>query len=296
LSESPLKFGLLYAGTDDGNVLVSKDAGGSWNPIHEGLPVNKWISSITASPLDEATVFVSLNGYREDDFATLIYMSIDYGKTWRNIKGDLPDASANVIIQDPVNADLLYCGLDNGTYVSFDKGATWNFFTPMLNVPSYDMIVHPRDNELVVGTHGRSVFVADVKPLQALKDGGHKKAVIAYAPENIRHSERWGEKQFPWSKVNEAKAIVLYYVGKASADLTVEIYNEKNDLVRKLNTSGTTGFHSLSWDVKLQEASQKKTKGKPAEPSGELKYAAKGKYKFKFLNGTESSDVTLEIK
>jgi hypothetical protein len=258
--------------------------------------VNKWISSITASPLDEATVFVSLNGYREDDFATLIYMSIDYGKTWRNIKGDLPDASANVIIQDPVNADLLYCGLDNGTYVSFDKGATWNFFTPMLNVPSYDMIVHPRDNELVVGTHGRSVFVADVKPLQALKDGGHKKAVIAYAPENIRHSERWGEKQFPWSKVNEAKAIVLYYVGKASADLTVEIYNEKNDLVRKLNTSGTTGFHSLSWDVKLQEASQKKTKGKPAEPSGELKYAAKGKYKFKFLNGTESSDVTLEIK
>src|SRR6185503_8964533 len=154
------------------------------------------------------------------------------------------------------------------------------FFTPMLNVPSYDMIVHPRDNELVLGTHGRSVFVADVKPLQALKEGGNKKAVVAYAPESIRHSERWGEKQFPWSNVNDAKAAVSYYVGQATDNLIVEIYDEKNNLVRKLKASGVPGFHSLSWDVKVQEAvaPPKKTKGKPAEPSGDLKYAAKGKY------------------
>lgn len=296
-AESPLKFGLLYAGMDDGNVSVSKDAGGSWTSISEGLPQNKWISSISPSPVDEATVFLSMNGYREDEFTTWLFMSSDYGKTWKSVKGNLPESGANVIIQDPVNADLLYCGLDNGTWVSLDKGITWDFFTPMLNVPSYDMIVHPRDNELVVGTHGRSVFVADVKPLQALKDGGTKKAVIAYTPEIVRHSERWGEKQFPWSNVNEAKAAVSYYVGQVTDNLTVEIYDEKNILVRKLKASGVPGFHSLTWDVKVQEAvPQKKTKGKPAEPSGNLKYAAKGKYKFKFIHGAETSEVTLEIK
>jgi photosystem II stability/assembly factor-like uncharacterized protein len=296
-AESPLKFGLLYAGTDDGNVSISKDAGGSWTSISEGLPQNKWISSISPSPVDEATVFLSMNGYREDEFTTLLFMSSDYGKTWKSVKGNLPESGANVIIQDPVNADLLYCGLDNGTYVSLDKGATCEFFTPMLNVPSYDMIVHPRDNELVVGTHGRSVFVADVKPLQALKEGGNKKAIVAYTPEAVRHSERWGEKQFPWSNVNDAKAAVSYYVGQATDNLTVEIYDEKNNLVRKLKASGVPGFHSLSWDVKVQEAApQKKTKGKPAEPAGHRKYAAKGKYKFKFINGAETSEVTLEIK
>jgi photosystem II stability/assembly factor-like uncharacterized protein len=296
-AESPLKFGLLYAGTDDGNVSISKDAGGSWTSISEGLPQNKWISSISPSPVDEATVFLSMNGYREDEFTTLLFMSSDYGKTWRSVKGNLPESGANVIIQDPVNADLLYCGLDNGTYVSLDKGTTWEFFTPMLNVPSYDMIVHPRDNELVVGTHGRSVFVADVKPLQALKEGGNKKAIVAYTPEAVRHSERWGEKQFPWSNVNDAKASVSYYVGQATDNLTAEIYDEKNNLVRKLKASGVPGFHSLPWDVKVQEAApQKKTKGKPAEPAGDLKYAAKGKYKVKFIHGAETSEVTLEIK
>lgn len=297
LAESPLKFGLLYVGTDDGNVYVSKDAGGSWVAIHSGLPQNKWVSSISASPLEEGTVFVSLNGYREDDFSTHLYMSTDHGKTWKSINGNLPGSVANVVIQDPVNSDLLYCGLDNGTYVSLDKGSTWNFFTPMLNVPSYDMIVHPRDNELVVGTHGRSVFVADVKPLQSLKEGGYKKAIVAYAPESIRHSERWGEKQFPWSTVNKASAGVLYYVGKQAPQVDVEIYDEKNNLVRKLIAAGEPGFHSLVWDVKVHEASaQKKSKGKETSPSGDLKYAGKGKYKFKFVNGGESSEVTVEIK
>lgn len=299
LAESSLKFGLLYVGTDDGVVLISKDAGGNWENISHGLPQNKWISSISPSPVDEGTVFVSLNGYREDDFKTYLFSSNDYGKTWNSVKGNLPESVANIIIQDPVNPDLLYCGLDNGTYVSLDKGTTWHLFNKMLNVASYDMLVHPRENELVVGTHGRSIYVADIKPLQALRNGGPNVAVLAITPESIKHSDQWGEKQFSWSKVNKAEAKVLYYVGKPATEITVEIYDEKNFLVRKLNAPGSLGFHTLSWDVRVHDspAENKTAKNKTSTPlHGDLKYAAKGRYRFKFLNGAETSEVNLEIK
>lgn len=295
-TESPLQFGLLYAGTDDGNLWVSKNAGGSWEQINNGLPTDRWVSSVFASPHDVATVFVSLNGYRNDEFKTYLFESKDYGKTWKSIKGDLPEAVANVIIQDPVNPDLLYAGLDNGTYVSLDRGNTWYFFNNMLNVSSYDMLVHPRENELVVGTHGRSVYVADVKPLQALKDA--KKAIMAFAAENVRYSDQWGQKRYAWSKENTPETSVLYYVGKPAAEVKVEIFDEKNNLVRTLNAIGAAGFHSFTWDLKINEPAPAPAKGKTkAEPvSSKAKFAGKGKYKLKFSNGAESSETTVEVK
>jgi photosystem II stability/assembly factor-like uncharacterized protein len=296
LAESPLKFGLLYAGTDDGNVWVSKNGGSSWENVTAGLPENRWVSSISPSSHEEGTVFVSLNGYRDDEFKTYLFVSNDYGKTWMSIKGNLPESVANVVIQDPVNNTLLYCGLDNGTYVSLDRGATWHFFNAMLNVASYDMMVHPRDNELVVGTHGRSIFIADVKPLQQLKDGNDKKAVVAFAPAAIRHSSRWGEKQFEWDKANTPSANVFFYSGKEGA-VTVEILDHKKTLLRKTSVNATRGFNTFVWDVKVQPATpptKAKSKTPPVAPA--LTFAAKGKYTIKFSSGAESSEVTLEIK
>lgn len=292
LAESPLKFGLLYAGTDDGNVWVSRDGGGNWEPIQAGLPAGKWVSSVTPSPTNEATVYISLNGYRNDDFATYLFMSNDYGKTWKSVKGNLPESVANVIIQDPVNASLLYCGLDNGTYVSLDKGQTWHFFNGMLNVSSYDMVVHPRDLELVVGTHGRSVYVADVKPLQQLRDAS--KPIMAFAPESIRFSENWGERSVGWSKPYEPVVSVLYYVGKPVASIQVEVLDEKKNVLRKTTTSGEAGFATWRWDVKVQSPVDPKAKTKTAAPT--LRYAGKGKYTLRFSNGTDQHDVTVEIK
>jgi photosystem II stability/assembly factor-like uncharacterized protein len=296
LAESPRKFGLIYAGTDDGNVWVNRN--GTWENITTGLPQNKWVSSLSPSPHDEATVFVSLNGYRDDEFRTHLYMSTDFGKTWKSVKGNLPESVANVIIQDPVNADLLYCGLDNGTYASLDRGVTWHLFTSMLNVPAYDMLVHPRENELVVGTHGRSVYVADVKPLQALKTTST--SVMAFAPESIRFSERWGQKQYPWAEANEPKVNILYYVGKPAEQINVEVYNEKKDLIRQMTGPGTAGFQTFKWDVKVNDALQptpQKGKAKARVATAPiLKYAGKAKYTIKFSNGTDSSEVQVEIK
>jgi len=292
LAESPLKFGLLYAGTDDGNVWVSKDGGGNWTSISVGLPGQKWVSSLSPSSHDEATVFIALNGYRDDDFNTYLFQSTDYGASWRPVTGNLPQSIANVLIQDPVNPDILYCGLDNGTYMTFDRGITWHLFNNMLNVPAYDMIVHPRDHELVVGTHGRSIFVADVKPLHGVASAGLNKPVLAIGPEPVRHSERWGEKEFGWAKASVPKIGVLYYVGQAAASVAVEVYDEKNQLVRKLSADGSSGFHIFHWDLRIEQPKTDKKEKGPVT----LKYAAKGKYKLKFLNGQDSSEVTAEVK
>lgn len=297
LAESPLQFGLLYAGTDDGNLLVTKNGGGNWENIFAGLPANRWVSSVFASPHDAATVFVSLNGYRNDEYRTFIYMSTDFGQTWKSLKGDLPESVANVIIQDPVNSNLLYAGIDLGTFVSLDFGVSWFLLNNALNVPCYDLIIHPRENELVIGTHGRSIFITDVKPLQALKDGATSKAILAFTPESIRYSERWGKKSYSWSKADEPRVSFFYYVGKASSNVKAEVYDDKNNLIRTLSGTGSIGFHSFSWDVKVNDAaSPPKGKSKPAPVSSELTYAAKGKYKIKFINGAESSETALEIK
>lgn len=121
---------------------------------------------------------------------------------------------------------------------------------------------------------------------------------MAFQPESLRFSERWGQKQFAWSKENTPAASILYYVGKPVAEIKVEVYDEKNNLVRSLNTNGTSGFHFLTWDVKINEQAPPtaKSKTKPAPVIKTLKYAVKGKYKLKFINGTESSETTVEIK
>lgn len=293
LAESPLQFGLLYAGSDDGLLWVSKNGGGTWEQIQGGLPANRWISSVFPSPHDKATVFVTANGYREDEFNTSIFKSTDFGKTWASIKGNLPESVANVIVQDPVSADLLYAGLDNGTYVSLDGGNVWHILTGALNVPAYDLVVHPRDFELVIGTHGRSVMIADIKPLQALREGGHAKGVMAFAPESMRFSDQWGKRTYNWAQVNEPRASVFYYVGQAGA-IRVEVLDEKNNVVRALSGKGEVGFHTLSWDLQVEEVVVA-AKGK-AKPAPTLKYASKGKYKLKFTNGAAVSEVVMEVK
>lgn len=289
VSESPLKFGLIYVGTDDGNVQVTN--GDDWTLISEGLPQDKWVSSVFASPHDEGEVYVSLNGYRSDEFNTYVFMSDNYGKTWKPLKGNLPEVVVNDLIQDPVNPELLYVGTDHGTYISFNKGTTWELLNEIPNVASYDLMVHPRENELVVGTHGRSIYIVDVKPFQAIA-GNVDVAVKVFEPENIRHSERWGEKRYPYLKTFEPEAILKYYIGKATPGAIIEIYNAEGALVRKLDGKATKGFHAVKWDVKVQSTDKKKKK----KEDPEMKYAAKGKYTIKVINADSSDQTSLEIK
>lgn len=165
LSESPPQQGLIYAGTDDGNVQVTKDDGKIWTLVRSGLPL-KWVSRVIASQHELGTVYVTLTGYREDDFEKYVYMSTDFGKTWKSIAGNLPSEGINVIREDPRNKNILYVGTELGVYVTLDRGQTWHSLCNNLpTTPVHDLVIHPRENEMVIGTHGRSCFVLDVKPI-----------------------------------------------------------------------------------------------------------------------------------
>jgi photosystem II stability/assembly factor-like uncharacterized protein len=172
VAESPLRPGLLYTGADDGTAYLTRDDGATWTRIDAGLP-ERWVTRLVASRHHEGTVYASLTGYRYDDFTAYVFASDDYGATWRSIVNHLPAEPVNVIAEDPVSDDILYLGTDAGVYVSTDRGATWQALCADLpTTPVYDLVVHPRDGELVIGTHGRSVFVLDVAPVRELAGVG----------------------------------------------------------------------------------------------------------------------------
>ena len=166
VAESPLQPGLLYAGADDGHIHVTQDDGNTWTRVDEGLPA-RWVTRLAASQHDVTTVYVSLTGYRYDDFEKYLYVSTDSGASWESLSSNLPAEPINVIAEDPENPDILYVGTDTGVYASLDRGASWHALCANLpTTPVYDLLVHPRDGELVIGTHGRSIFVADVTAIR----------------------------------------------------------------------------------------------------------------------------------
>jgi photosystem II stability/assembly factor-like uncharacterized protein len=175
ISESPLRFGLIYTGTDDGNIQVSKDGGYSWTLISTAakkkdqlMPQGLWVSRLTASKYKEGRVYASLNGYRYDDFNPYLYISDDHGTTWRAIGKDLPAEPINVVKEDPKNENIIYVGTDGGLYVSFNKGESfvmWNKGLPR-SIPIHDIAIQARENEIVLGTHGRSLYIAKLDEVQ----------------------------------------------------------------------------------------------------------------------------------
>ena len=166
ISESPLKYGLIYVGTDCGRVSVTRDGGKNWKEITEGLPYQKWVSRLVASQHELGTVYLTQQGRFDDDFVPYVWMSRDYGKTWIDISKAIPLGPVNVIREDPIDKNILYLGTDLGVYVSKDRGKTWNVLGG--NLPStyvHDLIIHPRDNMIVIATHGRGMWVLDADPV-----------------------------------------------------------------------------------------------------------------------------------
>jgi photosystem II stability/assembly factor-like uncharacterized protein len=168
ISESPVKKGLIYAGTDDGNIHVTRNEGGDWEKITKGLPAELFIASIEASRFDEATVYIVVNGKRHNNFNTYLFKSADYGKTWANIATAVPGGIANVVKEDPTNKNILYLGTDLAVYVTIDGGKTWNVLGS--NLPTayvFDLAIQTGEDVAVIGTHGRSAFVIDLMPVRA---------------------------------------------------------------------------------------------------------------------------------
>jgi photosystem II stability/assembly factor-like uncharacterized protein len=244
ISESPLKFGLIYVGTDEGRVHVTHDSGTTWTEITKGLPHGKWVSRIVASAFEQGTVYMTQNGKRDDDFTAYIWKSPDYGKTWINIVNNIPCGPVNVIREDPKNKNILYVGTDLGVYVSIDGGKYWHVLPG--NFPTtfvHDLAVHPRDNILLAATHGRGMFAMYVSKLQQLNPDILVKPVHLFEilPAKLPVEGWWG-----W--YGSQNAYFDYYL-KSPSDVKLSIKDVSGKIIKELNGSGDVGFNRVIWDL-----------------------------------------------
>ena len=258
IHESPLQFGLLYVGTDDGLIHISKDGGFTWQQITEGLPADLWVTRVTASAHEKGRVYASLNGYRWDDFAAYNYVSEDYGATWTAIGKDLPLEPVNTLEEDPENPDLLYVGTDNGLYISLDRGQSFMLAANGLPaVAVHDIVVHPREKDLIVGTHGRSIYVADIALLQGLNAEILAKDFYVYDVESIKFNARQGKKRWAWGEVWENKVPVSYFT-KNGGSTTLKVKTKSGVLLKTIKDESAKGLNAMDYDLSIDESAVKK--------------------------------------
>ncbi|OAD90712.1 glycosyl hydrolase [Aequorivita soesokkakensis] len=298
ISESPFQFGLLYTGSDEGLVYVSKDGGGNWTKISDSFPKDLWVSRVIASSHKKERVYVTLNGYRWDNFKPYVYVSENYGATWRDISSNLPTSSINVIKEDPVNENLLYLGTDNGAYVSFNRGESWEVFSKELpNVAVHDLVIQPEAKHLVLGTHGRSIYIADISLLQKLNETNRNEVVLAEI-DSLNFSPRWGRKFSTWGEVFEPKVKIQFYSPQAGK-ATISIKTEDGKELKSLFIETVKGVNIIEYDLSISEKGMKvlekeNVKIKKAE-NGKY-YLPKGQYKLGMNLSTKYSTIVFSIK
>jgi photosystem II stability/assembly factor-like uncharacterized protein len=264
IGESPLKAGLLYVGTNDGKVWLTKNDGGAWEDLSArfaGVPPFTYVSKVEPSGADTGTVYVSFDNHRENDFTPYVYMSTDFGKTFTRIDGGLPrDGRPNtvyVVREDPVNPKLLYVGTELGVSASLDRGATWFALGANLpTVPVYDLQVHPRDRELIAGTHGRGIQVLDVAPLQQLSATSLASATQLFRPavalqygERPVGSEPRAQRGWRGERVPMGANIRYRLAAPAASTPRVSIVNAAGDTVARLTGTNVAGLNTVNWNL-----------------------------------------------
>jgi len=184
IAESPLRFGLLYVGTDDGHLWRSFDGGKKWDEIRSGSVPVRWVSRLEASAESLGTVYMTQTGRRDDDFQVYVWKSTDFGKTWTDISGNIPVGPVNVIREDPIDPKILYVGTDAGVYISKDGGKKWEVLGDLPFAYVHDLAIHPRENMIIIATHGRGIWVLDANPVNKPQNlSGQVQALVSLSPE-----------------------------------------------------------------------------------------------------------------
>ncbi len=292
LAESKIRFGLLYAGTDEGWIWVSRDSGLNWKRCTKDIPQNKWVTRIEPSKFEEGTVYATFTGFRENDTEAYLYKSVDYGENWISIKGNLPNECFNVIREDPVNPDLLYAGSDYGVYVTLDSGKRWDALAVNLpNIPAYDICIHPREMDLIIGTYGRSVWVGSVKVLQAYVPKIKKRSIHIFKVDE-QQAEYWWEKEKPVQvgHPRKIKPVNIFFHVKNPGIVKIYLKDSKNKIVRTWEIEANYGINRLEWDFLVD----KSVRGKL--PEGRRPFVKPGTYKMILKKGDESVETIIKIK
>jgi photosystem II stability/assembly factor-like uncharacterized protein len=266
ISESPLKQGLIWIGTDDGLVQLTQDGGATWTDLTRnirGLPPESWVTRVEASHFTEGTAYACFDRHRWDDYKPYVYMTDDYGRTWTSLAADLPEVGyLHVVREDPVNPDLLYVGTEFGLFLSFDGGENWiPFRNGFPTVAVRDIQVHPRDHDLLVGTHGRGLWVLDdITPLQGLSPEALSRDCTLF---DIRPATLYSYKNSsmysgpnPYAGPNPRPgAGVSYFLKEKPASGTrfsLTVYDREGTKVTTLKGPRNPGLNKVYWNLRVQ--------------------------------------------
>ncbi len=284
ICESPLKFGLLYTGSDDGLIHVTRDGGETWTRISDSLPAKLWVSRVQASAHERGRVYASLNGYRWDDFSSYLYSSNDYGQHWQRIGLDLPAEPVNVVKEDPVNPDLLFVGTDHNIYVSLDRGATFQALSDSFpDVPVHDLAIQTKAGDLVIGTHGRSVYKVDISNVERLNADILASTVSVFDIGKRKFNNNWGKKP-AYDEAKDPELAVWFYSntpGKASWSVKMK---DGGPVLNSGATACRKGLNKFRYTLDLQESVLKKytealqSRQKDSKKTPEPEKADTGKY------------------
>jgi photosystem II stability/assembly factor-like uncharacterized protein len=276
ISESSFQFGLLYTGSDDGLLYASKDGGNSWTKISSNLPQNLWVSRVKASSHKKERVYATLNGYRNDDFKSYVYVSDDYGQTWKDISSNIPSSPVNVIIEDNVNESILYVGTDNGLFISLDSGKSWeDFSSNMPNVAVHDLVIQKKAKDLVVGTHGRSIYKTGIAEVQLLNEKLLAKNMHIFETTTVKKSERWGSSWGGFDKPYEPKKDFWFYSG-TNQEVTFVIENDTKMVVFSKKVAAIKGLNKIEYNLSMDKEVAEKWNVKNKEIK--IQQAKNGKY------------------
>ena len=279
IDESPVVGGVIWVGTDDGNVQVTRDAGKTWTNVTEKITGHPghWVSRVIASHHDAGTAFATVTGYRHDDFKPYVWKTTDYGATWTSIAGNLPNEAINVIREDRRNPNLLFVGTDFGVYASLDGGKAWQRMKNGLTTnPVHDLAIHPREQELIVGTHGRGIYIADISGLQALTPSvlaadAHLAPIVPTVQQlaglrpMVAALNYDGQSRLPGVHIN-------YYLKSEANGVTVRVYDGARMIAETTTAPGKPGLNTVRWTMQsvrpMTEAEQQAASGRGGRGAG----------------------------
>ena len=266
VAESPRVPGLIWVGTDDGNVQMTRNDGVSWTnvrPAIKGVPPGLWCSRVEASHFDDGTCYVTFDGHRSDDFHPYVVKTTDFGKTWTSIAAGIPgDQPVYVIREDPVNKSLLFLGTEFGVFFSRDSGASWSSLT--LNMPTvafHDLLIQPRDNDLIAATHGRGIWILDdITALRKTTEGVLGQDAFLF--EVNKPGTRWlriarggygrGDLFFKGENPPDGALINFYVKAKPDASATLEIADPSSTLkTTYILDAAEAGINRIAWDIRF---------------------------------------------
>lgn len=265
LAESPKQAGLIWAGTDDGNLQVTRNGGKTWENVASrvpGLPAGTWVSSVDPSPWDAGTAFVTFDGHTTGDMKPYVYVTHDFGRTWTSLATSGLEGFANVVRQDPVRPGLLYLGTEDGLFISVDAGQSWARFKggDFPRVPVRDFAVQPREQDLVIATHGRGLWIIDdLTPLRALTPEAIQKDVTLLPTRPYvsleRRGDGWmeGDAGYDGEDAPQGPAIA-YWLKKRHmiGEMKVEILDASGQVLQNLGASKSRGFNRITWNRLLR--------------------------------------------